>query len=243
MLVIKNEKPLIGLTVSFLENNPERRIPTSKAMDYIKEEYIIAVENSGGIPVLIPILSATENIMPMMELFDGIIITGGGDIDPQFYGERANDNSFSIIRKRDEQELCIVREFKRPILGICRGMQLINVAFGGTLIQHLPSELHGTVDHGEPDRITYHNVHINNGSELMRVLGHETIMVNSSHHQGIKKLGIRLVPSAYSYDGLIEAIEGDNGRIIGVQWHPESLAEPHAKGIFEWLIKKCKGGK
>lgn len=235
----KIRNPIIGLTTGLLKEDPQRKIPTPKETCYIKTEYINAVERHGGYPILIPVTMEISSLRNLLNAFDGIILTGGGDIDPSFYQEELKYKALEFNTKRDEIELWIARNFPGPILGICRGMQVINVAFGGTLIQDIKTELKPFVDHGEPDILSFHKVKLVDKTRLKELFGSSTIKVNSSHHQAVKTLGENLKASAYAEDGLIEAIESTEKDIIGVQWHPESLDEPHSAKLFEWFINKC----
>lgn len=171
--------------------------------------------------------------------YDGLLLPGGGDIAPFFYHKK-NKGSNNICYTEDVIQLLLFHRFmeqKKPILGICKGMQLINVALGGTLIQSLPNELL----HSSKEEDVYHNTILLPGS-ILYSLYHENIMVNSAHHQGVDTLGKNLIAVQHSYDGTIEGVEHNTLPILGVQWHPERLylktgPKEYSLGrpVFEWF--------
>jgi putative glutamine amidotransferase len=178
---------------------------------------------------------------------DGLLLTGGEDIDPTWYGESASPKLDPPSRERDLFELAlfaVARQRELPILGVCRGIQLINVALGGTLFQDLPSDRRGNVDHrpdGPRDRRS-HDVRLTPQSRAAQALGAELVRVNSSHHQGIKELAKGLIPSGRTADDLIEAVESPPGSpwLLAVQWHPEEMhADLQApdQGLFGALVQ------
>ena len=185
----------------------------------------------------------------VLEPFDGLLLVGGGDVDPARYGARSAETVYGIEADRDGFEIELVRAAARvglPALCICRGMQVLNVAFGGTLHQHLPG-MPGLLPHGAPadGSGTTHDVEVAGGTLLLEAVGAATIVCSSSHHQGLDRLGEGLVVSGRSADGLVEAIElpsrsADTG-ILGVQWHPEDTAEadPAQQGLFADLVRRA----
>lgn len=214
-------KPIIGITTYFGDTNNA----SSVSMKYIN-----AIHLAGGTPVSLPIINDEESIEGYMDILDGILFTGGVDIAPYYYGENPIKQLGKICSRRDEFELSLFnRAYSRnlPILGICKGIQLINVALGGSLYQDIGSQLPDSIGHspsGIKEDELYHSVHINKESQLYEIFGEEEMLVNSFHHQSIKKLGTNLVATAFSPDGIIEGIEGTGeGFLIGVQWHPECL--------------------
>jgi len=184
----------------------------------------------------------TDQAAALLEGMAGLVLTGGEDIDPAFYGAAPSDKLEAINRQRDHAELALLRAARTagiPVLAICRGTQLVNVALGGTLWQDLPSERDTQVAHAPeaPRGQRVHPVRIAPDSRLHSALGVVTLEVNSTHHQGVRDLAHGLAASAWSSDGLVEAIEAtDGGWLLGVQWHPEDLADadPQAPdhGIF-----------
>ena len=195
----------------------------------LREDYIRSVERGGGLPlVLAPGVAA--DAPDLLERIDGLVLSGGSDIDPALYGEAPHPKLGAVFRERDDFELALAREAvarDRPILAICRGHQVLNVALGGTLVQDIPSEVLGDTTHDARSERweRAHDVRILHGTRLGAILGRETVAVNSFHHQAVERLGEGLVISAYSSgDNLIEGIEMPDRRfVIGVQWHPESF--------------------
>jgi len=196
----------------------------------LPRSYVTAVQRAGGLAVLLPPDPvATEDPGQLLELIDGLMLAGGADIDPSCYGQEAHPNTTDTVPERDAFEIALVRaaiERDMPVLGICRGMQLINVACGGTLLQHLPERF----GHHEHRRVVGsfdgadHNVELREGTLAMRVVGEARHATKSHHHQGIDRLGDGLEVSGVSaMDGLPEAIEVAGARfVLGVQWHPEA---------------------
>lgn len=216
----------------------------------VNANYVRAVLAAGGLPIIfVPDLSPEETI----ELFgecDGLLLTGGEDIDPSHYGATAHAKLGTVDARRDINELALVAEARArdiPILGICRGIQLCNVAFGGTLIQDLPSERPGAVDHDPPSQrdVRSHGISVTEPSRLAEILGVTEFSANSFHHQAVDKIGNGLVATATAPDGLVEAIESSDPHewIVAVQWHPEELAhEPDAADLklFSALISAAR---
>ena len=229
--------PIIGITTY-------GRVPDNRYS--LPAAYVSAVERAGGRPVLLPpAMSAAE---PYLEFLDGLILAGGGDIDPSHYGGRQHEALYGIDAERDTLELALVREalrIGRPVLGICRGMQLINVARGGSLIEHLPDEVGGDIVHRAlPRDPTPHVVNIESRSMLAKVTGGTEARPMSWHHQGIRRLGDGLRAVARAPDGTIEAIELPEGQwrknwLIAVQWHPELSAHEDAgqQRLFDALVR------
>jgi putative glutamine amidotransferase len=233
-------KPVIGLTMY-----------TGQGSDYysIRNYYTNSVFASGGIPVGIPVVDNEEDYDSYIDMLDGIIFTGGIDISPLSYGENPLNSVNIISIKRDEYELGLFRvayDRKIPILGICRGNQLINVALGGTLYQDISTQLPNSQGHS-PEGICedelYHSINIKKESKLYDIFDKEKIHVNSFHHQSIKKLGNDLRISAFSDDGIIEGVEGTGrGFLVGVQWHPECLTKryPMFLKLFNALVSAAE---
>jgi putative glutamine amidotransferase len=196
--------------------------------------YTASVERAGGLPVVVP---PVEGATELLELLDGLVFTGGSDLDPSLYGQRVHPETTGVHRHRDRAELALVREALRrdmPVLGICRGMQLLNVALGGDLHQHLGSETHK----GPPGRYTFHDVTVDAGTRLADVLGAGT-RTHSCHHQAPDRLGDGLRASAHAEDGTVEAIEQPAARFaIGVLWHPEE-DEVRGAPLFRELVAQA----
>lgn len=205
----------------------------------VNANYVRAVIAAGGLPVIIvPDLSREEAV----ELFsdcDGLLLTGGEDVDPVRYGATPHPKLGTLDPRRDENELALVVEARArdlPILGICRGIQLCNVAYGGTLIQDLLSERPGVIDHDPPSdrQERSHDIAVTPQTRLAEVLGDGPARANSFHHQAIDRLGEGLVVSAVAPDGIVEGIESCDPHewVVAVQWHPEELVhEPDASDL------------
>jgi putative glutamine amidotransferase len=230
-------RPAVGLTIGY----DERR----SGMHLLRQDYLRSVEAAGGLPlVLAP--GRPEDASDLLDRVDALILTGGSDVDPALYGQAPHPNLGPVIRERDDFELALSREALRrdqPLLAICRGQQVLNVATGGTLIQDIPSEVTGGLDH-DPRRERWeraHDVRICSGTRLREILGKETISVNSFHHQAIARLGQGLLVSARtSDDRIVEGIEAPGHRfVLGVQWHPEAFwnRSDGFQALFEALVR------
>jgi len=225
--------PLIGVTTYAPREGLERfHLPTG---------YVHAVRRAGALPWLIA--PGEERLEELVGHLDGLLLTGGGDLDPELYGGARHATLYSISRERDVMELALARlalERRLPTLGICRGCQVINVAFGGSLIEHLPDEVGETLAHrGDgPGTITLHPVELARGSRLAGIVGAPTATGSSSHHQAIRRLAEGFQVTARAADGTIEAVErGDHPFYLAVQWHPEDTAgtDPAQQRLFEAL--------
>jgi putative glutamine amidotransferase len=215
-----------------------------------KPAYIEAISAAGALPLIVPYLRASEDIERVVEMTDGIVVIDGEDaIDPALFGQRPHPKVTWINHERDRFELALVRsaiELDRPVLGICRGMQLINVALGGSLCQHLMDERRSELDHmaGTPLTEMAHDLELCGGTILSRLVGADARRrVNSAHFQGIEVLAPSARVSATAPDGTIEAIEVDGLRfVVGVQWHPEELVDCDALsgGLFHEFVSACR---
>lgn len=245
-------KPLIGITSNYSDDPnfmAKNGVGAEKQdFSYVATDYSEAVIKAGGVPVLIPMTKNKEALDEIIENIDGIIIAGGNDIDTLLYNERPLGKLGKIYPQRDELDIYLIKkaiEKNVAILGICRGIQIINVAFGGSLIQDIPSEkiyLSHDILTNERYRPA-HYIKIEKGSILSTVYGKET-MVNSYHHQSVKTLGDGLKAVAWSEDGICEAIEleDDDKFLLAVQWHPEMMALEDEKSIelFKLFINNTK---
>ena len=211
--------------------------------------YVRALLVAGGVPVILSPLLGASLAGSALEGCEGLLLTGGEDIDPAWYGADPSRFLSPPNRDRDLFELAlfaVARQRELPILGICRGLQLINVALGGTLFQDVPSERPGSVDHspsGARDARS-HEIRIQPGSRAAAALECASATVNSVHHQAIKDLASGLVATAWSRDGIVEAAESESGAswILAVQWHPEEMhADRHApdQGLFAALVSQA----
>lgn len=218
----------------------------------IGERYVRAVEGAGGIPLLIALSEDAAVLDRLYGLCAGLLFAGGGDVDPRHFGAEPHPNLGTIEPLRDEVELALARralEDQKPMLGICRGVQLLNVALGGTLYQDIPAELAGAADHyasrNLPDRShAAHAIELDRDSWLAERLGVEPIEVNTFHHQSLKEIapGLRVVGRAP--DGVVEAVEGTGaGFVVGVQCHPEEMwdvAEPRWARVFQGFVEQAR---
>jgi len=230
-------QPVIGITAT-TETDAQRGIPGEPA-SAVARSYIDAVVGAGGIPILLAPFEATSvEIERVLALVDGVVISGGLDVDPAHYGHAAHALTKPAARVRDEFELLIAREAIKnevPLLGVCRGMQILNVARGGTLHQHLP-DLVGHDSHVAPydqelaaDARRF-NIELASDSLAARAVGETTTFGWSNHHQGVDALGEGLVASGWARDGVVVAIEDPSRAFaLGVQWHPE--VDPRSRVI------------
>jgi putative glutamine amidotransferase len=241
---------MIGVTVSEIRRKEAvQRVrhgePTQTEMT-LGLSYMRAVEMAGGLPVALPPLT-TENVDALLDHLSGLLLTGGPDLDPSTYGAAPHPELGPIDPVVDAFELELCRHAYRrrmPILGICRGAQLLNVARQGTLHQHLPELTNGSVEHRQPEigTRTSHEVRVAPDSSLAQTTGGGPVSVNSFHHQAIDRIGFDLRAVAWSQDGLIEAIEEQDGRfVLGVQWHAETLvADAEQLSLFERLVEATR---
>jgi putative glutamine amidotransferase len=202
----------------------------------LPEPYVTALRRAGARTALLP-PGQPSPAEELLERFDGLLLAGGGDIEPARYGSGDHPTQYGTDPDRDELELELARAAVRlgiPTLGICRGVQLLNVAFGGTLVQHLP-ELSGLVEHRNEPKAALHGLRVAPGSRLAAALGQVEAEGLSHHHQGLDRIGEGFRPVAWAPDGLVEGIERDQGWTIGVLWHPESTA--HADPTQHRLLR------
>ena len=228
-------KPLIGIT-------------TDIKTDVVKEEsfliettYARAIAKAGGIPVLLPSLSSNGSLLEdLVAKIDGLLLPGGRDMDPKFYNEEPHLKLRLMSVERTESEMVILEEaLKRdiPVLGICGGMQLINVFFKGSLYQDIPSLIPNAMIH---EKGSVHEIYVEEGTLLQEIIQEKSFSIMSYHHQSVKALGSGLRVCATCPDGIIEAIEGTDSFILGIQWHPEREESEISKRIFKSFMDECK---
>lgn len=219
---LNTKRPKIGVTVS-----------SRRGLEYYKP-YLRAVEAAGGVPV--ELMAGSDTLPPL----DGLLLPGGWDVDPALYGEEPDPAVGPIDRELDDTELSLFRQARErdlPVLGLCRGQQVINVAMGGKLYQHL--EGHDVRGHGRSH--IAHTIEVEPESELGRAAGQRSIPVNSFHHQAVRSLAPGLKQTARGEDGTIEGVESDDGLIVAVQCHPEELTGdlPWARTLFARFIARA----
>lgn len=223
-------------------------VDTERESYWMLPGYMKAIEQAGGIPVMMPLTSDPAALQQLNDTFDGFLFTGGHDVSPTLYGQSPSDQCEACCKERDEMEkvlFSLIFEQDKPALGICRGIQLINVLMGGTLYQDLPTEHPSSVIHRQkpPYDIPAHAVEILRDSPLYDLLGRDSLMVNSCHHQAICKLAPGLSPMAVSDDGLMEAVYAPEKTYLqAVQWHPEfsCLSEENSRKIFSSFLTHCR---
>jgi putative glutamine amidotransferase len=241
--------PRIGITGSVAPS----RIGTRRA--FLNEPYLTGVRDAGGVPVVLTPAHQGESLRALYEWLDGLLLTGGEDVEPARYGETVRDASVESVPERDVLEFRLLEWALAdglPVLAICRGIQVLNVALGGTLYQDLATESdrpatiahnQGALDPPVPRVEPSHAVTLPPGSLLAGLVGDGERAVNSMHHQGIRALAPPLHPVGFAPDGLIEAVEakdpGPSGFLVGVQWHPEELAaggDLASRRLFEAFV-------
>jgi putative glutamine amidotransferase len=235
--------PLIGITTSLtVDAIPDRA--------YVNGTYIRAVQAAGGIPLLLTPHFTPEVRAALWQRLDGLVLTGGGDIEPARFGQAPHPAVADVSPARDELELGLTRRALAdgvPLFAICRGIQILNVALGGTLVQDIPSEWPNALVHTQkaPRHEPTHAVKVlGEGTRLGRVLGVLEVQVNSMHHQAIQRLGEGLREVAWAPDGVIEGVElsGDASFVLGVQWHPEELVghDQTARNLFDAVVDAAR---
>jgi putative glutamine amidotransferase len=244
------QKPIIGIPCFAMV-----RADTGRPIYASNQAYARAVAHAGGIPVLIPSLADLPDASAIAGWMDGLLLAGGSDLDPSLYGEAPVPESSASDPERDRLELALVRlalDQDLPIFGVCRGLQVLNVARGGSLYQHVPAERPSNIDHeqaGQPKRTHIaHGISVEPGSRLASILGDELTVtgVNSFHHQAAKRLGEGLKVTAVAEDGIIEAVEmADSPFVLAVQYHPEELvvSDSGSRRLFSAFVQASAGHK
>jgi putative glutamine amidotransferase len=238
-------KPFIGITCDYMIS--ETGMSLGQERNFVTKEFIDAVVEAGGVPILIPIINKEEDILKIMDVIDGIVLSGGFDVNPSYYGEEPSKHVGFTYTPRDLCELFIVKaaiEKDMPILGISRGQQVMTVAFGGKLYQDISELSDSYINHMQRASINDigHYVDIKPSTRLHKIFNTDRLLVNSFHHQAIKSVPPNFIIAAESSDGIVEAIEHKSKPIMAVQWHPEIMIKKHPVmlRIFEEFIKGCK---
>jgi len=237
-------RPVIGITCSRSVGGRWSDYDLGHFIEFAFDAYSQAVLNCGGAPLLVPISQSKGSLSVICSLLDGLILSGGPDINPRFYKDEPHQGLKDVDESQDEMELELTRQALAagvPILGICRGLQLLNVAMGGTLYQDIASQVPKACNHApRADRGTVtHTVRIKPNTRLQDALQRSSLLVNSKHHQAVKAPAPGLVISAVATDGIIEALEDPNQPfVMGVQWHPEGLwkKDVAARRLFKALL-------
>lgn len=241
-------KKIIGITCNYLSPLPsafEAGIGAKEqAWQLIAHDYVEAVWKAGAIPMLIPVTENVDRALEMLDMVDGLLISGGNDVSPQMYGSRVK-NCGTLDPERDRMEMSLLKaalEKNMPVLGVCRGVQLMNVCLGGNLHQDLPTDgfpVHSIFSNMR--NIPTHRVTVKEGTLLAGILGSGETWVNSFHHQAVDELGAGLEAAAISEDGVVEAIAmPDKKFVLAVQWHPEMMFDSeNQQKIFQAFIGAC----
>ncbi len=235
-------QPIIGFTLDFEEHNEGY----SKYPWYaIRENYLTSVSAAGGVPLPLP--HEVSLAKRYLEMIDGLVVTGGAfDVSPEYYGQTIQSETVSLKERRTRFEMAMIRgalERDMPVLGICGGEQLLAVALGSTLIQHIPDAIPNALAHEQPNprHEAGHQVTIVENTLLHRIIGETEISVNSAHHQAVERVGEGIIINATAPDGVIEGIEHPAYRFcLGVQWHPEFHITGADTAIFQAFIQACR---
>ncbi len=246
-------KPVIGICSDFSEDDSIGSVSglgfKGQSWQLLADDYVQAIEKSGGVPLIIPICRNEDTRSHLLDKVDGLLLTGGSDIDPAYYGQPLRKGLGQINPTRDKHEFSLVKmalaSTRLPVLGICRGHQLLNVATGGELFQDLQTERDSDLHHTLWNSPKYHptlNATLQKNSRLYAIFGQENIRINSFNHQAISVLGDGLKSTMQAPDGLVEGAELDGGRwVCSVQWHPETMIEHHPEylALFEAFVSAC----
>ncbi|MFC2023521.1 gamma-glutamyl-gamma-aminobutyrate hydrolase family protein [Chloroflexota bacterium] len=238
--------PTIGTTSIEIETEEGPRPPRFGQ----NQTYIRALVRSGAAPLILPQLTDPNLLRSLYELLDGLLLPGGEDVGPSLYGEPVHERCGRVSPARDEMELMLARWAMadgKPLLAVCRGIQVLNVAGGGSLFQDIGAQIPGSDRHdwypGYPRDKLAHSISVSPQTRLASILGTTSLSVNSLHHQALKALAPGLSVVAQAPDGVIEAVEASGHPFaLGVQWHPEELAQSDARaqGLFDSLVQACR---
>lgn len=230
-------KPVIGITAAHC---------TEELKTFPRYYYVESIRKAGGIPIVLPPIRTQEEANDVLDILDGLLLTGGGDISPVYLNEDPHRGIGECFPERDFSEILLTRlalQKNLPLLGICRGIQVLAVAAGGKIYQDIPSQYPRAMEHSQtaPRQHAWHDVDIVEESLLYRLLEESKIGVNSLHHQAVLEIPQGFIQNARASDDIIEGIEMlGAGFCVGVQWHPESMeTEEHSKALFKGFIKAC----
>lgn len=245
----RRDRPLIGITPDIAADRKPGSNNQAEPLIVLQERYARAIQEAGALALVLPIAPSRSATRKILQCLDGIVVSGGNfDIDPGLYGEASVEQLGNIKKERTQFELGLISLALRhdlPILGVCGGAQAINVALGGSLYQDIGSQLPGAAEHQQAalKERGGHRVRILEGTKLRRIVGRDSLEVNTTHHQAVKKLGKGLVVNATAEDRVIEGIESkDHSFVLGVQWHPEFLThrDRSQRKIFTAFVLACK---
>lgn len=234
-------RPVVGLTLGDADR---------KGFHRMREDYVRSVERAGAVPAILPPVDPGD-AGALLDRLDGLLLSGGADVDPALYGQAPHPRLGPVERRRDDFEIALVREALRrdtPVLAICRGQQVLNVATGGTLVQDIPSTVRGAVGHDGTGRRwrRSHSVELARGTRLREILEQDAASVNSFHHQSVDAVGEGLVVSARCpEDGIVEGLEmPSRAFVLAVQWHPESFWDRPGsfQPLFDAHAEACRQG-
>ena len=241
-------RPLIGIPCA-----GNLRSRTSYRRFAVGQSYCRALQMAGGAPILIPLLDDEQALAGIYQQLDGLLLAGGGDIEAHHFGQKRLAKLSGMDRPRDRAELWLTRrafEDDLPVLGICRGVQMLTVALGGTLVQDIPAQVPGALRHNfhpdHPRNYLGHEVVVEHGTRLADILSAARTRVNSFHHQSVQDVPPVLRVTAHASDGVVEAVEAPDKRfVVGVQWHPEELVgdDPRMKRLFETLVEAATASR
>lgn len=231
-------KPVIGITAAHCEE---------ELKTFPRHYYVESIRKAGGIPLILPPIRTTEEATDVLNLISGLLLSGGGDISPVYLREDPQRGVGDCFPERDFSELLLTQlalQHDLPILGICRGIQVLAVAAGGEIYQDIFNQYPSAMQHSQtaPRHNAWHDVNIVEDSVLFRVLSKTKIGVNSLHHQAVSAIPQGFIHCALASDGIIEGIEKPSAKFcLGVQWHPESMmeTEAHSKVLFKGFVKAC----
>jgi len=232
------QKPLIGITT---RNSRDANMHPITALQHA---YINAITMSGGLPILIPDILPENDLMDLYARFKGILFTGGGDVSLKYFSGSDHPRIGEVDEERDTAEMALMRSAVndgKPVLGICRGAQVMNVAMGGTLYTHIPDQLQGALDHDYPGdlrQVLVHPVNVDESAKAAEIFGETLLNVNSLHHQGLMDIAPGLRVAGHAPDGLVEVVEiPDHPFAMAVQWHPEWLTDqPAMQRLFKSFV-------
>ena len=220
-------RPLIGVSANRFAADPQRAVFKNMELHYAEANLVQSVYRAGGLPMIIPDLRSESALDEFVECLDGLLLAGGADVSPLSYGRKDFDPKWPGDKVRDDYEITLIKKAEkagRPIFGVCRGLQILNVALGGTLYQDISTEKSDTLIHRDWDiyEQNVHGVKLEPGSWLAKLYGKPELKVNTIHHQGVRDLAPSLKATAVAPDGVVEAVEEKTGRWVrAVQWHPE----------------------